>query len=396
MAIQTLLPYDINDRAQASRAAQDLATGLEGLMQNRVQKMQQRQMQTNQAKAFSALGIPQEQADLLASADPQTQQLVLKNYLSGAESAGLEQALAGLGGHGGLGGFENAPAQNMAQVLSTLPGNQQNAITQNLLKGLPSAALQQQSMAPYEIQQQVSPESQGNGLAQVLQRPRLNPQHRLKIEEMKQRRELAEKKLNAAEQSRINKETLPTYTKINDMAHGARESDMRLNRIEQLLDKGNVQDNVFIRGLDAASHNKYLGEIFGAVKTLVSNRDTQEFEKLSKDFLRDAKQFFGNRVTQGEIFTFLQTVPSLSQTNEGKRRVIRNMKIFNEGAKLRKQAMDKIIKDNGGRRPENLEILIEDMVGPQLDALANKFKEGATGALGTLGHTAKELVTNLF
>jgi hypothetical protein len=206
-----------------------------------------------------------------------------------------------------------------------------------------------------------------------------NKEKELRREAREERKEaLEERKLSAAEQARVNKETLPTYQKVNDIAKAARESDMRLNRIENLLDKGNVQDNVFVRSLDSFSHNKYFGEIAGAIKTLVANRDTQEFEKLSKDFLRDAKQFFGNRVTQGEVFTFLQTVPSLSQTNEGKRRVIRNMRIFNEAAKLRKGAMDSIIKDNGGRRPENLESLIDDRIGSQLDALSDQFKEGPT------------------
>jgi hypothetical protein len=70
MAIQTLLPYDLNERNAASNAAQSLATGLEGLLKNRVDKMQQRQQQMQQSKLFSAAGIPQEQAELLASVDP--------------------------------------------------------------------------------------------------------------------------------------------------------------------------------------------------------------------------------------------------------------------------------------------------------------------------------------
>lgn len=218
----------------------------------------------------------------------------------------------------------------------------------------------------------------------------------LRREAREERKEkLEERKLSTKEQAEVNKETLPTYEKVNDIAKAARESDMRLDRIERLLDKGNVQDNVLIRSLDAASHNKYFGEIAGVIKTIVTNRDTQEFEKLSKDFLRDAKQFFGNRVTQGEVFTFLQTVPSLSQTNDGKKRVIRNMRIFNEGAKLRKQAMDSIIKENGNRRPPNLDSLIEDRIGGQLDMLANEFKSGAVGAPGTLAHTALQAATNL-
>jgi hypothetical protein len=375
MAIQTLLPYDLNERNAASRTAYDLSTGLEGLLNDKVQKMQQKQQQMNQAQAFAAAGIPKEQAMLLSQADPQTQQLILKNYLQGAEGSGLDQALSQLSGSPMQQG-----QQQMQQSMGALQGQPQDMIMQNLMRGL--GGQQQPQMQPQMMQQAMqqpgSTQAKANDLASVLQRPRLNPQQRIKIEEMKQRRDLAEKKLNAAERALVNKETLPVYEKTNDMAKGARESNMRLDRIETLLNKGNVQDNAFVRGLDALSHNKYLGDAFSAVKTLVSNRDTQEFEKLSKDFLRDAKQFFGNRVTQGEIFTFLQTVPSISQTNEGKKRVIRNMRIFNEAANLRKSAMDSIIKENKGQRPANLESLIDERIGSQLDALSNQFKDGPT------------------
>src|ERR1044072_2209634 len=258
-------------------------------------------------------------------------------------------------------------------------------IIQNLMKGL---GAQQQASQPMvqqpQQQQQGSIEQQGTSLAQALTRPRLNPQHRLKIEEMKQRKELAERKLNQADQARVDKETLPTFKDINEKAKAAKDSDQRLNRIERLLDKGRVQDNIFIRSLGGLKSNKYIGGIAGAIGTLISNKDTQEFEKLSTDFVKDAKQFFGSRITEAEVQLFLKTVPSLSQTNEGKRRVIRNMRIFNEAAELKQKAKNQIIKENGGTRPANLESLIDDRIGGQLDALKNQFTEGDTITPGIL------------
>ena len=382
MAIQTLLPYDLNERNAASNAAQSLATGLEGLLKGKVEKMQQRQMQANQAKAYAAAGIPQQEAELLAASDPQTQQLILKNYLAGAESAGLEQALGGLGGQQQM---QPQMQPQLQQALGGLQGQPQDMIIQNLMKGL---GAQQQASQPMvqqpQQQQQGSIEQQGTSLAQALTRPRLNPQHRLKIEEMKQRKELAERKLNQADQARVDKETLPTFKDINEKAKAAKDSDQRLNRIERLLDKGRVQDNIFIRSLGGLKSNKYIGGIADAIGTLISNKDTQEFEKLSTDFVKDAKQFFGSRITEAEVQLFLKTVPSLSQTNEGKRRVIRNMRIFNEAAELKQKAMNQIIKENGGTRPANLESLIDDRIGGQLDALKNQFTEGDTITPGIL------------
>src|ERR1044072_834653 len=131
MAIQTLLPYDLNERNAASNAAQSLATGLEGLLKGKVERMQQRQMQANQAKAYAAAGIPQQEAELLAASDPQTQQLILKNYLAGAESAGLEQALGGLGGQQQM---QPQMQPQLQQALGGLQGQPQDMIIQNLMK----------------------------------------------------------------------------------------------------------------------------------------------------------------------------------------------------------------------------------------------------------------------
>jgi hypothetical protein len=187
-----------------------------------------------------------------------------------------------------------------------------------------------------------------------------------------------ERKLSAAEQRQVDKETLPVFKDINDKAKAAKDSDLRLNRMERLLDKGRVQDNVFIRTLSDLKGNKYFGDIAAAIGTAISNRDTQEFDKLSTDFIKDAKQFFGSRITDNEVKLFLKTVPALSQTNEGKRRVIRNLRIFNEAAELKQDAMNTIIRENNGKRPVNLEELIDNKIGSQLDALSKEFTGGET------------------
>ena len=49
------------------------------------------------------------------------------------------------------------------------------------------------------------------------------------------------------------------------------------------------------------------------------------------------------------------------------------MKIFNEGAKLKKDAMSEIIDMNGGRRPMNIELLVEKKIAPKMDKLSEKF-----------------------
>lgn len=188
-----------------------------------------------------------------------------------------------------------------------------------------------------------------------------------------------ERKINAEEQKEINAETLPVYTKINDAGKAAKQASARLKRMEHLLDKGKVQTGVFQRALRSATHIPYLGPVFGILNNALTNRDTEEYDKLSSEFVKDAKPFFGNRMTQQEVEFYLKTVPNLLQTAGGQKRVIRNMQIFNEAAEVQQKAMREIIKENGGKRPRDLEEQIDDRTRNKLDALHQEFIGGPTG-----------------
>jgi hypothetical protein len=143
--------------------------------------------------------------------------------------------------------------------------------------------------------------------------------------------------------------------------------------MEELAKRGNLTYPLFASALETLS-NGIFG--FGIDMTALLHQDSQEFRKLSNDFLKDAKDTFGSRLTNYDVKTFLSTVPTLSQSHLGKLRVINNLRSFNEAALLRKKAMDQIIKENGGRRPANLDTLIEERISPKLDELAAKFKVG--------------------
>lgn len=375
MAIQTLLPYDLNDRAQASRAAQDLATGLEGLLSSRLQKMNKKQQAVNQAQALSAAGIPQEQAILLAQADPQTQQLILKNYLQAAEGTGLEQALGGLSG---FGGFQGAPSQNnqMQQVMGALQGgNPQDMIMRNLMQGL-GQQQQQSQMGPQSLQQQPGlPQQQENNLADILKRPRLNPQQRLKIEEMKQRERIADRKLAHADKKIDAKETLETFNSTVDQYKSAKESNSELARFEKLIKNGKLPHPTTASAIDFLKKGiPYLG--VGIDFSGLLSGDAQEFDKISRSMLRQGKEIFGSRLTNFDVDTFLKMIPSLVQSNEGKQRVINTMKAFNDAALLRYDAMRDIIRKNDNKRPSHLNLLIEEKIEKKLDDLHSKFVDG--------------------
>ena len=141
--------------------------------------------------------------------------------------------------------------------------------------------------------------------------------------------------------------------------------------MQELLDKGNLEPAFFASALNTLEHG--VGGLGINLKSLMS-ADSQEFEKLSNDFLKNVKDVFGSRITQYEVQAFLKTIPTLSQTDAGKQRVINNLMQFNDIVALRKEAMDDIIAQHGGRRPPNMETLVEKRIKPALDKVSHDFE----------------------
>lgn len=380
-----------------------VGTGISGLLENLVQRKASELEQNKRAMGYEQnWGLDPQQAKLLAGQPQDFQQEVLKALVTSQQNNAISREL-----HPEQQMMQNLgtmlqPQQSLQQQPQSLEGlmnsmqgkeQPQDAITMALQKGLPqllrqeqlgkAASLPQRQEIPEAVralaaqQPQQKAAKMGKSIAEVLQNKDLNPDQRLRVEALKQQRELAERKMTAAEQRDINKETKEIYHETNKAAKSARDSDIRLGRMEELVNKGNLSNTAFYNGMKAMSSLPGVGGFFESIAQSFLNPDTQEFEKLSTDFIKDAKQFFGNRVTEQEIGMFLKTVPTLSQTNPGKKRVIRNMRIFNEAARVRQNAMKDVIKANGGKRPEDLETLIEEVASPKLDALASEFKGSA-------------------
>ena len=118
-----------------------------------------------------------------------------------------------------------------------------------------------------------------------------------------------------------------------------------------------------------------LGSVFRALQKQTSP-NLEEFEKLSSDFIKGAKAIFGARITDKDLEYFFNTIPTLSQTDAGKKKILRNIKTLTEASHLEYKTMKEIIKENGGKRPGNLALLVQERMQPDLDILSQKFISG--------------------
>lgn len=104
--------------------------------------------------------------------------------------------------------------------------------------------------------------------------------------------------------------------------------------------------------------------------------DTEEFEKLSASMIRGAKAMFGSRFTEKELFAYMDTIPTLTQTDKGKKDVIRDMQIASKAGEVKAKHMRQIIRENNGHRPFDLQEQVEERSSREIDKLAKQFIEG--------------------
>lgn len=212
-------------------------------------------------------------------------------------------------------------------------------------------------------------------------------QEKRKIESEQEKLKKQQTKEERTEQHLINKETQPFYDEISTEANAAKNNLKRLDRMEKLSKEGNLgipAVNALLRSVSKGIFG------FGIDLSGLMTADAQEYEKLSTDFIRDAKKIFGSRITDADLNAFLRTVPTLAQSREGQVRIIHNMRQANKAADLKNKIMNDIIRENGGKRPANLQFLVDERAEPELNKLAEEFErtrpdyEKPTSILGTI------------
>lgn len=210
-------------------------------------------------------------------------------------------------------------------------------------------------------QQEAVPRAPKKSFAEALMKPH---EHR-EIEKL----ELQKKKMASQEDQFNHKATAPIVKEISLAGREAKANLARLDRMQTLNDSGKLDNPLYLELL------KKTGFDIGFFKS----PESQEFQKIEVDFLKNARSIFGSRVTNYEMSTFLKSIPSLSQSKEGRESVIRNLKLVEEGKEVRSKAMNDIIKENNGKAPLNIEQQVDDRTEAQTDKILQQFRQGEQG-----------------
>jgi hypothetical protein len=360
-------------------------------------KYDQLQEKSNFAKTWEPI-LGKQSANFLSNMNPEERKLALGNIeelIQLNQPPSSAEQVNQLGKRGGLSTLtQQSQQQQPDQYQQLLQAARQ--WPQQQAQQFGQQAPQQQEVMQQQPQEQVTPER-----AKLVQKIFESP----KDKAARKKLELENEKIARTEQLNADKETKKYFENALDLEKAADFSDIRLKKMENLVKKGglpvsgfynlfkNLEESVpsaygaaaggtaggFVGGPVGAAIGSAIGGLISPIGTLLrfaqrkTSPNLEEFEKLSNDFIKDAKAIFGSRITDNDLKAFMATIPTLGQTDAGKLAIIHNMKMFNRASRIRAEAVKNVIRENGNRRPHNLQIIVEDRIKPQLDQLSQEF-----------------------
>lgn len=190
--------------------------------------------------------------------------------------------------------------------------------------------------------------------------------------EAEKRHKTEQTKEQRVEQHHIDQQTQKWVDQVKDKAKADRDNVKEILEMEKLGASGKLITPGQAAALEIAEKG-----LFGHGVNLwgLTSPETQEYKKRSAGFIKGAKQLFGSRVTEKEIEFFMATVPTLLNSEAGRRRIGEIYKAMARASQAEDLAMEQIIEENGGKRPANIRKLTEERSEKILNEATNEFNQ---------------------
>ena len=123
---------------------------------------------------------------------------------------------------------------------------------------------------------------------------------------------------------------IPQLKKYNEEVRANDKLERELKELKKTSSSKNLPS-----GLGTLVLNPNTGEPYALAQWLgLVNTDTQKFTKQVTDFIGNAKNFFGGRVTNFDVGIFKQRLPSLMNTREGRKAIMDMMELNHQMASV--------------------------------------------------------------
>lgn len=170
------------------------------------------------------------------------------------------------------------------------------------------------------------------------------------------------------------KEAVKSYKTITDTSSKMKNLQGSIQGLNKLLDEG-AADGTFTpsKAAEIVGRDTKLGRFFQSRE----GAPAATFNSLSKSFVDYFKTTFGNRITDRDLAFISSAVPSLLRSKESNKRILDTYSKIAEKYTKRAEVANKIIQQNGGRIPTDLEYLV-DLETSDLDAELEMMKAEAS------------------
>lgn len=370
--------YIKKDYQGPSGLGEGIVQGLQNIGQSKIQEIMQRnqaavQEQKN-AQALRAFGLSEQEARALAGAPESIQREALKGISQGNTNQAVMQML-------GLAppNQQQGPQQEFPPQEGEMPPMQ---------GGMQGAAQQPGGSQPTFGQRGVMP-STGGGLLG----PRISTQDIFKLADINLRKEQFKEKMAAGEKSEIRKDFNEAIKEAQTKKNEAVDTLDLIGRLEELDSGGNL-DTPLMNGL-ANALSSLTGGIIPA--SVFLSPESEEFTKLSNTFIKQAKALFGSRVTDKDLEYFMKTIPTLANSQEGRKLIYQQMQRM---ASMQRAEFDALHKYSKQHKNENIpagwRFEVDEKTTKRRKKYGDQFMAGIRKAEGLAGETPSYKVGDMY
>jgi hypothetical protein len=171
-------------------------------------------------------------------------------------------------------------------------------------------------------------------------------------------------------QAELYKDNVKFYTEGTANYKGKQSEERSVKQLQNLNDSGKLP-----KGLTKSLNVDWTtGEL--RVPS-AANAETQLFIKTINEFVRKARDSFGARVTNFELDKFLQGLPTLANTEEGRRMILSQMQAINGIDQIYESNIKKVYDHYGLRNidRQQAEAIAEQMSQKQSEDMVERFYE---------------------
>lgn len=193
----------------------------------------------------------------------------------------------------------------------------------------------------------------------------LNPQNLSLAEKIltsEEKRKMEERKFSSKERTEAYKLTAPFRAEITKQAENADHLVETMKEQKKLISSGKMDTALYVSAID-----HFLP--FEALKS----PETQAYQALEKEYLKDLKSIFGGRITDKEMSNFLRSIPRAVNSPEAQKMIMSRLDAYYKAKQLKYKVMRQIVKDNNGIPPLDLQEQVQDKTGEKETQYANQF-----------------------